>query len=88
MCYRPADVSISKDTCTCPSCGRTIQALGGTSLNQCPFCHEIITVEEGDTSSCAIDEDASNSESVIASNTEKSPASSSAPSGEERCLKE
>ncbi len=39
MCFRPADASASGPS-ACPSCGKTIQSMGGIALKKCPFCGE------------------------------------------------
>lgn len=37
MCFRPADASATGPS-ACPSCGKTIQSMGGIALKKCPFC--------------------------------------------------
>ncbi|WP_139653601.1 hypothetical protein [Raoultibacter phocaeensis] len=37
MCFRPADASAAGPS-ACPSCGKTIQSMGGIALKKCPFC--------------------------------------------------
>ncbi len=37
MCFRPADAS-AQGSSECPSCGKTLQSMGGIVLKKCPFC--------------------------------------------------
>lgn len=50
MCFRPADASAAGPS-ACPSCGKTLQSMGGITLSKCPFCKADLTTAAPEASS-------------------------------------
>ncbi len=38
MCFRPASAGGGDNNPVCPSCGKTLQLIGGIKMTKCPFC--------------------------------------------------